>query len=135
MRDVPNDVTTYNFMVAEHHNYFVGAQRLWVHNCCGVGIDQLFKNANRPYNDKGLSAAARAWEKHTFRPGGTFEPLFGGVSAKNETASSFLEELLTNPGTRRTQLPRGGVEFRNSAGQGVRFDSDGTLSGFLDPKK
>ena len=34
MRDVPNDVTTYNFMVAEHHNYFVGAQKLWVHNCC-----------------------------------------------------------------------------------------------------
>ena len=36
MRDVPNDVTTYNFMVAEHHNYFVGEQRLWVHNCCDV---------------------------------------------------------------------------------------------------
>ena len=36
VRDVPNDVTTYNFMVAEHHNYFVGEQRLWVHNCCGI---------------------------------------------------------------------------------------------------
>ena len=46
MRDVPNDVTTYNFMVAEHHNYFVGEQRLWVHNCCGAINDLLKPNGN-----------------------------------------------------------------------------------------
>jgi hypothetical protein len=33
---LPDDVSTYNFKVANNHNYFVGDAGLWVHNnCCG----------------------------------------------------------------------------------------------------
>jgi hypothetical protein len=34
VRNLPDDATTYNFMVADDHNYFVGELGLWVHNCC-----------------------------------------------------------------------------------------------------
>jgi len=37
--------------------------------------DNLISSANKPINGQGMSAAARAWEKHAGREGGTFEPL------------------------------------------------------------
>lgn len=40
-------------------------------------IDDRITSANKPINNQGVSAAARAWEKHASRPGGTFEPLKG----------------------------------------------------------
>ena len=96
--------------------------------------DELLAAANAPINESGLSVAARAWEKHAARPGGTFETLSGNVAQKNEAASKFVQEVLTNPSTARTELSRGGVEYRLPNGQGFRFDADGSMSGFLDPK-
>lgn len=40
--DIPDNVSTHNFMVADDHNYFVGRSELWVHNCC-----RLFKTGLR----------------------------------------------------------------------------------------
>jgi filamentous hemagglutinin len=99
------------------------------------GTGDLLSAANKPVNDSGLSAAARALDKHAGRPGGSFAPLTGGVAEKNQAANKFVQGVLTNPTTIRTSLSRGGVEFRLPNGQGVRFNADGALSGFLDPKK
>ncbi|RQM43905.1 hypothetical protein EHZ19_31655 [Paraburkholderia bannensis] len=91
--------------------------------------------ANQPINDSGLSAAARAWDKHAGRPGGTFEPLSGSIAEKNAAAAEFVKKVLNDPSTTQTSLSRGGVEYRSPNGQGMRFNADGSFSGFLDPKK
>ncbi|WP_249191211.1 hemagglutinin repeat-containing protein [Burkholderia vietnamiensis] len=100
-----------------------------------VKVSDYQKAADQPYNDSGLSAAARAWDKHAGRPGGTFEPLTGSIADKNAAASDFVSSVLNNPNTTRTELSRGGVEFRLPSGQGIRFNADGSFSGILDPKK
>ncbi|WP_228407189.1 VENN motif pre-toxin domain-containing protein [Proteus faecis] len=97
--------------------------------------EDLTSSANKPINNQGLSAAARAWEKHAGRPGGVFEPLKGNTAQKNEAASNFVNEVLNNKGTVRTDLSRGGVEYRLPNGKGIRYNSDGSFSGFLDPKR
>lgn len=45
------------------------------------------------------------------------------------------QDVLNNPDSTRTKLSRGGVEYRLPNGQGVRFNVDGSLSGFLDPRR
>ena len=97
--------------------------------------DNLISSANKPINGQGMSAAARAWEKHAGREGGTFEPLKGNVAQKNESASKFVNDVLSNPGTVKTELSRGGVEYRLPSGQGIRYNADGSFSGFLDPRR
>ncbi|WP_431221659.1 hemagglutinin repeat-containing protein [Serratia sp. L9] len=97
--------------------------------------DDLVSSANEPINKQGLSAAARAWEKHAGRSGGVFEPLKGNPVQKNEAAGRFVNEVLDNANTVRTDLSRGGVEYRLPDGRGIRYNSDGSFSGFLDPKR
>ncbi|HFO3106399.1 TPA: hemagglutinin repeat-containing protein [Escherichia coli] len=97
--------------------------------------EDLISSANQPINNQGLSAAARAWEKHAGRPGGVFDPLKGNTVQKNEVAGNFVNEVLNNNETVRTDLSRGGVEYRLPDGRGVRYNSDGSFSGFLDPKR
>lgn len=82
-----------------------------------------------------MSAVARAWEKHAGREGGKFEPLKGNVAQKNEIANKFVHDVLSNPGTNRTELSRGGVEYRLPNGKGIRYNSDGSFSGVLDPRR
>lgn len=96
--------------------------------------DDLVSSANKPINEQGLSAAARAWEKHAGRPGGVFEPLKGNPAQKSEAANKFVNEVLNSTNTIKTDLSRGGVEYRLPDGRGVRYNSDGSFSGFLDPK-
>ncbi|WP_271121245.1 hemagglutinin repeat-containing protein, partial [Dryocola boscaweniae] len=96
-------------------------------------IDDRITSANKPINNQGMSAAARAWEKHAGRPGGTFEPLKGNQTQKNAAAENFIRDLLNDPGTIRNELSRGGVEYRAPSGQGVRFNPDGSFNTLLDP--
>ena len=96
--------------------------------------EALIYSANKPINEQGLSAAARAWEKHAGRPGGVFAPLKGNVIEKNETANRFVNEVLNNKNTVKTALSRGGMEYRLPDGRGLRYNSDESLSGLLDPK-
>ncbi len=96
--------------------------------------DDLVSSANKLINEQGLSAAARAWEKHAGRPGGVFEPLKGNPVQKSEAANQFVNEVLNNKGTVKTDLSRGGVEYRLPNGKGGRYNSDGSFSGFLDPQ-
>lgn len=97
--------------------------------------EDLILSANKPINDQGLSEVARAWEKHAGRPGSVFKPLKGDIVQKNDLANQFVSDLLNNKSTIKTDLSRGGVEYRLPDGRGVRYDSDGSFSGVLDPKK
>lgn len=63
------------------------------------------------------------------------EPLKGSPAEKNAAASQFVQDVLSNSDSTNTQLSRGGVEYRLPNGQGIRFNADGSLSGFLDPRR
>jgi hypothetical protein len=101
----------------------------------GRRLDELYSAAIAPYNKSGLTHAARAWEKHAGRPGGVFLPLRGGIADKNRVANDYVLDVLTNPAASRRDLGRGGVEFRLPNESGIRFNADGSFSGFLDPKR
>jgi filamentous hemagglutinin len=101
-----------------------------------AAVDDLLAAANKPYNASSeQSVLARAWDKHSGRPGGTFEPLKGNAAEKNAASEAYLRDLLNNPGTTRTDLSRGGFEYRLPNGQGVRFNADGSFNTLLDPRK
>ncbi|NMD78256.1 filamentous hemagglutinin N-terminal domain-containing protein [Klebsiella sp. DNRA6] len=98
------------------------------------GTQKLIDAANKPINGQGLSAAARAWEKHAGRPGGTFEPLKGNVQQKNTAAEGFIRDVLNDKSVVRKSLSGGAVEYRLPNGKGIRFNSDGSFNTVLDPK-
>ena len=101
-----------------------------------AAVDDLLAAANKPYNTSSeQSVLSRAWDKHSGRPGGTFEPLTGKAIEKNAVSDAYLRNLLNNPSTTRTDLSRGGFEYRLPNGQGVRFNADGSFNTLLDPKK
>jgi len=81
--------------------------------------DDVISSANDPINEQGLSAAARSWEKHAGRPGGIFEPFEGNPTQKSEAANQFVNKVLNNKSTIKTELSRGGVEYRLPDGRGV----------------
>lgn len=92
----------------------------------------LFAAASR----EALTEAARALTKHTSgqRATGTFPKLSGGIEKKNATALGTIDEILKNPNSTFSNLSRGGLEVRAPYGRGLRYNSDGSFSGFLDPK-
>ncbi|MDC9591392.1 hypothetical protein PSI23_19410 [Xenorhabdus sp. XENO-10] len=94
----------------------------------------LISSANKPINNQGLSAVARAWDKHAGRLGGTFKPLKGNITQKNAAAEQFVRSVLNNPNTVRNKLARGGFEYRLPNGKGIRFNADGSFNTVLDPK-
>lgn len=98
------------------------------------GTQKLIDAANKPINGQGLSAAARAWEKHAGRPGGTFEPLKGNVQQKNIAVEGFIRDVLNDKSVVRKSLSGGAVEYRLPNGKGIRFNSDGSFNTVLDPK-
>lgn len=48
--------------------------------------------------------------------------------------NKFVNEVLNNTNTVKTDLSRGGVEYRLPDGRGIRYKYDGSFSGFLVPK-
>ncbi|AWQ82335.1 hypothetical protein CSC33_5004 [Pseudomonas aeruginosa] len=107
-----------------------------LHNFGGRSISDLSSAASNPINKEGLTEAARALTKHAAgqRETGTFPKLSGGIEKQNATAQKIVDEILSNPGSIFENLGRGGLTVRSPDGKGLRYDSDGTLSGFLDPK-
>lgn len=68
-------------------------------------------------------------------PAGPYDTIDSIVkTASNPMTPQFVNEVLNNKNTVNTDLSRGGVEYRLPDGRGVRYNSDGSFSGFLDPK-
>lgn len=100
----------------------------------GRSVDDLAAAASNPINKEGLTQAARALTKHASgqRESGTFPKLSGGIKQQNETAQQIVDEILNNPKSTLTNLGRGGLEVRAPDSRGLRYNSDGSLSGFVD---
>lgn len=99
-------------------------------NFGGRTFDDLSAAASNPINKEGLTEAARALTKHA----GTFPKLSGEIEKQNATALGVIDDVLKNPNSIFSNLSRGGLEVRAPDGRGLRYNSDGSFSGFLDPK-
>ena len=97
-------------------------------------IDDLIDAANQPYKKSGLTKAARSLDKHASgqRLTGTFPKLSGNQAQRNQQAQDILNNILNDPKSKFKNLGRGGLEVRAPSGQGVRFNQDGSFSGFVD---
>ncbi|MFM0673829.1 DUF6531 domain-containing protein [Paraburkholderia sediminicola] len=95
--------------------------------------DQLIAEATTAQNSTGLSKLARAWDKHSGREPDFYPALSGNVDAKNATTEAWLRNLMENPTTVRSDLGRGGIEYRAPDGTGARWNSGGGFSGVLNP--
>ena len=91
--------------------------------------------ANQPLGRGGQTVAGRQLSKHAAGQRGNnspFPPLSGKNSNINQIANQQLEEILNSPDANFRKLGRGGIEARLPDGRGVRFNKDGTFSGFVD---
>lgn len=100
----------------------------------GHSEDDLSRAASQPINSTGLTRAARALDKHAAgqRSTGTFPRLSGNVAERNRRAQEIVDDILTNPKSSFERLGRGGLEVRSPNGRGLRFEKDGSFSGFVD---
>ncbi|MGO0704102.1 two-partner secretion domain-containing protein [Pseudomonas paracarnis] len=105
-------------------------------NFGGRTFDDLSAAASNPINKEGLTEAARALTKHASgqRATGTLPKLTGGIERQNATALGIIDDVLKNPNSTFSNLSRGGLEVRAPDGRGLRYNKDGSFSGFLDPK-
>jgi hypothetical protein len=102
-------------------------------------VDMATRGAKNAFSDlvglikgnNGQTAPADADPLADLLNGGTPPPTAPSVV----TPSEFVNQVLSDPSTTKTNLSRGGVEYRLPNGQGIRFNADGSFSGFLDPKK
>lgn len=99
-----------------------------------LNIGDLMRAGNQPYGKDGLTEAGRAWDKHANgqRGDSPFPPLSGNNQHKNRVANQQLSEILNSPDASFSKLGRGGIEAKLPDGRAVRFNSDGSFSGFID---
>jgi hypothetical protein len=91
--------------------------------------------------DKGgeLTRAGRSLEKHGSRPGSAFPSARGNAAAKNSAGQHVVEDILTDPNSRRVPLTtgrfKGGFDVYAGDGRGVRYDGKGNFVGLLEPPR
>ena len=91
--------------------------------------------ANQPIpGSGGLTEAGRALTKHAANQRGAspFPPLSGNNPKISQTAEQQVDEILNSPDASFRKLGRGGIEAKLPDGRAVRFNKDGSLSGFID---
>ncbi|MBI1925323.1 hypothetical protein HYR99_13860 [Candidatus Poribacteria bacterium] len=86
---------------------------------------------------RSLTKAGRALQKHGNRPDSAFPKPTGSPSDLNRAGQEIVDDILTTPGTEIENVysSRFGpvIEARAPDGRGLRYDSNGTLIGFLEP--
>jgi hypothetical protein len=100
-----------------------------------LNLDSLRNAANEPLGRGGLTKAGRALDKHAAgqrSQDSPFPALSGSNVDKNEMAKEQVNEILDSPDAVFRKLGRGGVEVRLPDGRGVRFNQDGSFSGFVE---
>lgn len=80
----------------------------------------------------GLTKAGRSLQKHGDRAGSSYPKATGNEASKNAQAETLINEILDSPSLTTTDLGRGGIEYRSGPGRAVRFNADGSFSGFVE---
>ena len=82
----------------------------------------------------GLTRAGRALQKHGDRAGTAFPRSTGSATQRNMQGQKVLQEILRSPRQAIWTDKVGRLEIRDlRTGRGVRFNRDGSLSGFREP--
>lgn len=105
-------------------------------------VDELSNGAKHidPASKKGdLTLAGRALQKHGSRPGSAFPSAKGNPSSINEQGQKIVDRILNDPNKTIIQSNTGRygqvTDIFSSNGQGLRYDAQGKLIGFLEPPK
>ncbi|MGC4126009.1 hemagglutinin repeat-containing protein [Enterobacter sp.] len=105
-------------------------------------VDELSEGARYtdPASKKGdLTLAGRALQKHGSRPGSAFPSAKGNPTAINEQGQKIVDSILNDPNKTVIQSNTGRygqvTDIFSSNGQGLRYDAQGKLIGFLEPPK
>jgi intein/homing endonuclease len=136
-----------NFKVEGIPTYFVSDLGILVHNSyydlsnpnridpTTLDLNELVNAANEPLGKGGLTKAGRALDKHATGQRGVspFPHLTGNNANKNLIAQQQVDEILYHPDVVFVGIGnKGAVEARIPDGRGIRFNCDGSFSGFLD---
>jgi hypothetical protein len=100
-----------------------------------LNLDTLRNAANQPLGRGSLTRAGRALDKHAAgqrQVDSSFPRLSGSNADKNQIAKQQVNEILSSPNAIFRKLGRGGIEARLPDGRGIRFNKDGSFSGFID---
>lgn len=119
VRDTHKMAPTYNLTIEGYHTYFIGKDKVWVHNACSI------------------NALGRSLAKKFGRPGSAFPRVNGDAEAINEEAQLIHDEIMNDPGS----VQIGGHSSRYGSytdtiapdGRGVRYTDDGQFIGFREP--
>lgn len=58
----------------------------------------------------------------------SLSPFKGQYCTKNAVADKFVNDVLTNPNTVKTNISGGGVDNRLPDGRGIRYNADGSFN-------
>lgn len=98
----------------------------------GHSLDDLSRAAGA-VDRNGLSGAGRALQKHGDRAGSAFPRSTGTAAERNAQGQAVVDDILTAPGG-RTEVLDNVMHVYDSSGRGVRFRTDGSFMGFLEPR-
>jgi uncharacterized protein YukE len=117
-------------------------QRLATHGAAVAGddwvlsIDKLASASDAP-DRNGFTAAGRALQKHSNRPGSAFSTPCNSPVACNPAGEKIVREILDTPGTtiETRSRPRYGnfIDIVAPDGRGMRYRVDGSFVGLLEP--
>jgi hypothetical protein len=107
--DIPDNVSTHNFMVADDHNYFVGRSGLWVHNCCIGFTPDTVASAFQGMRSGGGHAM-----RHLIEEG--LIPNSGSLSARAGMFERMISPILVGP-AKTFDWKLGGTQSRAFVGQ------------------
>jgi RHS repeat-associated protein len=87
-----------------------------------------------PADKDGRTKAGRAAQKHGSRPGSAFPTVKGRPEDHNEQGQDILNGILNDPGSKIDVDARGRATVTAPDGRGARYNPDGSLQGFREPK-
>ena len=100
-------------------------------------MDALSAAAGTVVGNGGLTTAGRALQKHAGRAGSVFPRAVGSPAEISRAAQHIVDDILTTPGTRFIQRPRGRygivIDVVGPTGRGIRYTLDHRFIGFLEP--
>ena len=104
----------------------------------GFSVRELSNNAG-VIDKSPLTKAGRALQKHGDRIGSIFPKATGDAVAKNAQGQCIVDSILNDP-NKTVLLQSTGrfgqvIDVTSSKGQGLRYDANGNLIGFLEPPK
>lgn len=112
------------------------SKRVGTEKIVGFTIDDLSKGAS-VMDKAGLTKAGRALQKHGDRAGSIFPKATGDAASKNAQGQQVVDNILNDSTKTIVQQNTGRfgqvIDIVSPNGLGIRYDSDGTLIGFLEP--